>query len=265
MSGLHEVQTGSGRLAGKVAIVTGAASGFGLACTKKFVEEGAKVVAADMNGDGLQKVYPANSQYDQHVQTVTANVTVQADWDKMVKTAVEKFGGLDVLVNNAGTSYKNKPTLEVTEQEYDRVMAVNVKSIFLSVAAAVPALKGRGGGAIINVASIGAMRPRPGLVWYNASKAAVANATKGLAAEFGKDQIRVNALCPLLSGTGLFEQFVGVPYNEENMKKFLFNVPLGRLTDPSDVANICAFLASDEGKFITGVNLEVDGGRAVGA
>lgn len=231
MSGLHEVQTGSGRLAGKVAIVTGtylfqhpqtnytslspasislslslclsspppfhftqkpqvpqltiffvlvwlstgAASGFGLACTKKFVEEGAKVVAADMNGDGLQKVYPANSQYDQHVQTVTANVTVQADWDKMVKTAVEKFGGLDVLVNNAGTSYKNKPTLEVTEQEYDRVMAVNVKSIFLSVAAAVPALKGRGGGAIINVASIGAMRPRPGLVWYNASKAAVAN------------------------------------------------------------------------------------------
>ncbi|KIW53636.1 hypothetical protein PV05_09188 [Exophiala xenobiotica] len=265
MSGLHAVQTGSGRLAGKVAIVTGAASGFGLACTKKFVEEGAKVVAADMNAEGLQKAFSSNSQYDQHVHTLTANVTVQGDWEKMVDAAVSKFGGLDILVNNAGTSYKNKPTLEVTEAEFDKVMSVNVKSIFLSVPAAIPAMKQRGGGSIINIASIGAMRPRPGLVWYNASKAAVANATKGLAAEFGKDQIRVNALCPLLSGTGLFEQFVGVPYNEENMKKFLFNVPLGRLTDPGDVANMCAFLGSDEGKFITGVNLEVDGGRAVGA
>ncbi|KIV80036.1 hypothetical protein PV11_07569 [Exophiala sideris] len=265
MSGLHEVQTGSGRLAGKVAIVTGAASGFGLACTKKFVEEGAKVVAADMNGEGLSKVYSSHSQYDQHVHTLTANVTVQGDWEKMVEAAETKFGGLDIVVNNAGTSYKNKPTLDVTEAEFDKVFAVNVKSIYLSIPPTVAALKKRGGGAIINVASIGAMRPRPGLVWYNASKGAVANATKGLAAEFGKDQIRVNALCPLLSGTGLFEQFVGVPYSEENVNKFLFNVPLGRLTDPSDVANIAAFLGSDEGKFITGVNLEVDGGRAVGA
>ncbi|KAH0839251.1 hypothetical protein AYO21_05667 [Fonsecaea monophora] len=263
MSGLHEVQTGSGKLANKVAIVTGAASGFGLACVRKFIDEGAKVVAADMNEAGLQKAFA--SAAGSHIATVTANVTSSSDWSKMVDIAVSKFGGLDIVVNNAGTSYKNKPTLEVTEEEYDRVMAVNVKSIFLSVAAAVPALKNRGGGSIINIASIGAMRPRPGLVWYNASKGAVANATKGLAAEFGKDQIRVNALCPLLSGTGLFESFVGVPYNEDNMKKFLFNVPLGRLTDPSDVANVAAFLSSDEGRFITGVNLEVDGGRAVGS
>ncbi|OAL34999.1 hypothetical protein AYO20_05714 [Fonsecaea nubica] len=263
MSGLHEVQTGSGKLANKVAIVTGAASGFGLACVRKFIDEGAKVVAADMNEAGLQKAFA--SAAGSHVATVTANVTSSGDWSKMVDIAVSKFGGLDIVINNAGTSYKNKPTLEVTEEEYDRVMAVNVKSIFLSVAAAVPALKNRGGGSIINIASIGAMRPRPGLVWYNASKGAVANATKGLAAEFGKDQIRVNALCPLLSGTGLFESFVGVPYNEDNMKKFLFNVPLGRLTDPSDVANVAAFLSSDEGRFITGVNLEVDGGRAVGS
>ncbi|KIW66268.1 hypothetical protein PV04_08467 [Phialophora macrospora] len=263
MSGLHEVQTGTGRLANKVAIVTGAASGFGLATVRKFIEEGAKVVAADLNEQGLQKAF--TDAADTHVALVTANVTSSADWQKIVDLAVSKFGGLDILVNNAGTSYKNKPTLEVTEDEYDRVFAVNVKSIFLSVAAAIPALKNRGGGAIINVASIGAMRPRPGLVWYNASKGAVANATKGLAAEFGKDQIRINALCPLLSGTGLFETFVGVPYSEENMKKFLFNVPLGRLTDPKDVANVAAFLASDEGKFVTGVNLEVDGGRAVGS
>jgi NAD(P)-dependent dehydrogenase (short-subunit alcohol dehydrogenase family) len=263
MAGLHEVQTGSGKLANKVAIVTGAASGFGLATVRKFIDEGAKVVAADMNEQGLQKAYADAA--DSHVALVTANVTSSADWTKIVDLAVSKFGGLDILVNNAGTSYKNKSTLEVTEEEYDKVMAVNVKSIFLSISVAIPAMKARGGGAIINIASIGAMRPRPGLVWYNASKGAVANATKGLAAEFGKDQIRINALCPLLSGTGLFESFVGVPYNEENMKKFLFNVPLGRLTDPKDVANVAAFLASDEGKFVTGVNLEVDGGRAVGS
>lgn len=128
-----------------------------------------------MNGDGLQKAYSSSSSYSTNVATVTANVTSTSDWEKMVETAVTKFGGLDIVVNNAGTSYRNKPTLEVTEAEFDKVMAVNVKSIFLSVSAVVPALKNRGGGAIINIASIGAMRPRPGLVWYNASKAAVAN------------------------------------------------------------------------------------------
>lgn len=194
MSGLHEVQTGSGKLANKVAIVTGmyisrvhvlerpqphktlylgAASGFGLATVRKFIDEGAKVVAADMNEEGLKKAY--TDVADTHVALVTADVTVAANWGKMVDTALSKFGGLDILVNNAGTSYKNKPTLDVTEEEFDRVMAVNVKSIFLSVSFAVPLMRNRGGGAIINIASIGAMRPRPGLVWYNASKGAVAN------------------------------------------------------------------------------------------
>jgi len=140
---------------------------------------------------------------------------------------------------------------------------VNVKSVFFSIPAAAPALEERGGGAIINIASIGATRPRPGLVWYNASKGAVANATKGLAAEYGPKQIRVNSLLPLLSGTGLFETFVGVPFTPENVKNFLGNVPLGRLTDPTDVAKAALFLASDDGKFITGVNMEVDGGRGV--
>lgn len=159
-------------------------------------------------------------------------------------------------------------------------MAVNVKGIYFSIPAVIPAMQETGGGSIINIASIGAMRPRPGLVWYNASKAAVANvcssyhpyaesnlvqATKGLAAEYGKNNIRVNALCPLLSATPLFESFVGVPPTKENIDKFLFNVPLGRLTDPDDVANMCLYLGSDEGKFVTGVNLEIDGGRAVGA
>ncbi len=153
----------------------GAASGFGLAITQKFLSEGAKVVAADMNASALEKQYPSSSSNASHVATVTANVTSQSDWEKLVSTAEDKFGGLDVVINNAGTSYKNKPTLEVTEEEFDRVMAVNVKSIYWSVPAAVPAMKKRGGGSIVNVASIGAMRPRPGLVWYNASKGAVAN------------------------------------------------------------------------------------------
>ena len=153
--------------------ITGAASGFGLATVRKFIDEGAKVVAADMNEPGLQKAYADAA--DSHVAVVTANVTSSSDWSKLVDLAVSKFGGLDILVNNAGTSYKNKPTLEVTEEEFDKVFAVNVRSIFLSISAAVPALQKRGGGAIINIASIGAMRPRPGLVWYNASKGAVAN------------------------------------------------------------------------------------------
>lgn len=260
---LHDVQTGSGRLSGKVALVTGAASGFGRAITQRFVAEGAKVVAADMNAEGLARSF--GGQPETHVHTITANVTSQDDWKKMVSLAKDKFGGIDILINNAGTSYKNKPTLEVTEAEFDKVMAVNVKSIYFSVPAVIPAMQERGGGSIVNIASIGAMRPRPGLVWYNASKGAVANATKGLAAEYGKHGIRVNALCPLLSATPLFESFVGVPPTEENVKKFLFNVPLGRLTDPNDVANMCLYLSSDEGKFVTGVNLEIDGGRAVGA
>ncbi|RMZ80126.1 hypothetical protein DV737_g3197, partial [Chaetothyriales sp. CBS 132003] len=263
---LHKVQTGSGRLAGKVAIVTGAASGFGLATTQKFLEEGAKVVAADVNTEALETNVAASvassSSLSHRVATITANVTSADDWKAMVDLAETKFGGLDIVVNNAGTSYRNKATVEVTEEEFDKVFAVNVKSVFLSVPVAVPALKRRGGGSIVNVASIGALRPRPGLVWYNASKGA---ATKGLAAEFGKDGIRVNALCPLLSGTGLFETFVGVPATEENKKKFLFNVPLGRLAEAADVANAATYLVSDEGRFITGVNLEVDGGRAVGA
>jgi NAD(P)-dependent dehydrogenase (short-subunit alcohol dehydrogenase family) len=206
---------------------SGAASGFGLATVRKFIAEGAKVVAADMNEQGLQKAYADAA--DSHVALVTANVTSSADWTKMVDLAVSKFGGLDAVINNAGTSYKNKPTLEVTEEEFDKVFAVNVKSIFLSVGAAVPALQKRGGGSIINIASIGAMRPRPGLVWYNSSKGAVANATKGLAAEYGKDQIRVNALCPLLSGTGLFESFVGVPYVSSRLLATRPSLPQGNV------------------------------------
>ncbi|KAH7384889.1 3-ketoacyl-reductase-like protein [Cadophora sp. MPI-SDFR-AT-0126] len=249
------------RLKGKVAIVTGGGSGFGEAISMRFAEEGCKVIVADLDPIGGERV--ANYQPSlMHFRKT--NVALEADWEDLMENTLAKWGRMDILVNNAGTSYKNKPTANVTEDEFDKVFSVNVKSIFHSARHFIPNLINQGeGGSIINIASIGATRPRPGLVWYNASKAAVTNATKGLAAEYGDKQIRVNSVCPLLSGTGLFETFVGVPPTEENFKKFLFNVPLGRLTHPSDVANYCLYLASDEAKFITGTCLEVDGGRGI--
>ncbi|KAK6585086.1 hypothetical protein PZA11_001813 [Diplocarpon coronariae] len=249
------------RLEGKVAIVTGGGSGFGEAIAKRFADEGCKVVVADVDPVGGERV--ANFQ-PHSMFFINTNVAIEADWETLLENSLAKYGRVDILVNNAGTSYKNKPTVDVTEDEFDQVFAVNVKSIFHSARHFIPNLINQGeGGSIINIASIGATRPRPGLVWYNASKAAVTNATKGLAAEYGEKQIRVNSICPLLSATGLFETFVGVPPTEENFNKFLFNVPLGRLTHPTDVANYCLYLASDEAKFVTGTCLEIDGGRGI--
>jgi len=249
------------RLTGKVAIVTGGGSGFGEAISKRFAEEGCKVIVADMDPVGGERVAAYHSK---SMHFIEMNVTKEADWEKTIENTLGLYGRLDILVNNAGTSYKNKPSQEVSEDEFDKVFAVNVKSIFHSSRHFIPTLINQGvGGSMINIASIGATRPRPGLVWYNASKAAVTNATKGLAAEYGEKNIRINSVCPLLCNTGLFETFSGVKYTEENMKKFLFNVPLGRLSQPTDVANYCLYLASDEASFITGTCLEIDGGRGI--
>jgi len=249
------------RLRGKVAIVTGGGSGFGEGISKRFAEEGCKVVVADMDPVGGERVA---AYHPKSMHFIQMNVTSEEDWERCIENTVGLWGRLDILVNNAGTSYKNKPSLDVIEDEFDKVFAVNVKSIFHSSRHFIPNVINQGeGGSMINIASIGATRPRPGLVWYNASKAAVANATKGLAAEYGEKNIRINSVCPLLCNTGLFETFAGVPYTDENMKKFLFNVPLGRLSQPSDIANYCLFLASDEAKFVTGTCLEIDGGRGI--
>ncbi|PLB51964.1 oxidoreductase [Aspergillus steynii IBT 23096] len=249
------------RLHGKVAIVTGGGSGFGAAIARRFGEEGASVIIADINADGGQKVA---AQDPDHLLFQATDVTSAEDWKAVVDTAFEKFGRLDVLVNNAGTTYRNKPTAEVTEAEWERVFNVNVKSIFLGTNAFMPRLMEQGqGGSMINVSSTGASRPRPGLVWYNASKGAVSNATKGLAAEYGPHNIRVNTVSPLLSGTALFSMFTGMPDTPENRDKFIGNVPLGRLTDPDDVANMCLYLASDEGSFVNGTEMIVDGGKCI--
>ncbi|EDN02565.1 oxidoreductase [Histoplasma capsulatum] len=249
------------RLEGKVAIVTGGGSGFGAAIARRYAQEGAKVVVGDINVVGGEKVASENPA---SIAFMKMDVTKEEDWKAVVDQTASKFGQVDILVNNAGTTYRNKPSMEVTIEEFQRVFDVNVKGIFHASKAFIPKLLEQGkGGSIINISSTGASRPRPGLVWYNASKGAVSNVTKGLAAEYGPNQIRVNNVCPLLSGTGLFEMFVGVPDTPENRAKFISNVPLGRLTEPDDVANMCVYLGSEEGAFINGTDMIVDGGKCI--
>ncbi|KAF2167525.1 hypothetical protein M409DRAFT_54123 [Zasmidium cellare ATCC 36951] len=251
-----------GRLANKVALVTGAGSGFGRAIATRFANEGCKVLVSDVNEDGARETAEKIGKSDS-THVMKFDVTSEGEWKRAVGEVENKWGRLDILINNAGWAYKNKPTLDVTTPDFDRVFTINVKSIFHSIPAVIPSLRRAGGGSIINISSIGSERPRPGLVWYNASKAAVTNATRGLAAEYGPDGIRVNALAPLLSGTGLFEQFVGVPHTPENVKTFVEAVPLAGLTDPEDVANYALYLSSDEGAFVTGQNLVIDGGKGI--
>ncbi|KAJ5494922.1 4-formylbenzenesulfonate dehydrogenase TsaC1/TsaC2 [Penicillium diatomitis] len=251
--------TQGNRLQGKVAIVTGAASGFGAAIARRYLEEGARVLGADINWPSQE----APSENPNYV-TLNMNVASKQDWETAIHTASDKFGRLDIVVNNAGTSYRNKPTAEVTEAEWERVFDVNVKSIYYAAQLVMPVLIQQGqGGSMINISSTGATRPRPGLVWYNSSKAAVTNATKGLAAEYGPHNIRVNSVAPLLSGTGLFSMFTGMEDTPENRQKFIGNVPLGRLTEADDIANMCVYLGSDEGRFINGTEMVIDGGKCI--
>ncbi|KAF4548632.1 Enoyl-(Acyl carrier protein) reductase-like protein 33 [Elsinoe fawcettii] len=262
---------GHARLASHVAIVTGGASpqGFGYATAARYLAEGSHVLLGDISpsvnssASALSEL-PTTKSSGAEIVPFTLDVTSRSSWEEAVQLVKEKWGRLDIVVNNAGTTYKNKPTLEVEEEEYLRVMDVNVKSVFWSVKVALPLIIAGGrGGSLINVSSTGSIRPRPGLVWYNASKGAVSNATKGLAAEFGPHGVRVNAICPLLSATALFSQFVGVEDTEENRKKFWESIPLQRLTEPVDVANAAVYLASPEGAFVTGSLFEVDGGRCI--
>lgn len=248
------------RLKDKVAIVTGAASGFGRGIAELFAAEGARVVVADINGEGAQTV--AAGLHGGAIATAT-NVTKREDVFAMVRAAVETFGGLDILVNNAGVTHINQSLMTVSEEDFDRIYAVNVKSIYLTTLASVPEMEKRGGGSIINTASTAGVRPRPGLTWYNGSKGAALVLTKSMAAELASRNIRVNAINPVIGETGMIEQFMGLPDTPENRAKFLGGIPLGRFSKPSDIANAALFLADPASAFITGAAIEVDGGRCI--
>ena len=253
------------RLKDKVAIVTGGGSGFGEAIAKRFAEEGAKLIVNDIDDAGGTRVAREieSAQGQGSAIYVRADVSRNEDVAALIKSSLDRYGRLDIMVNNAGITHVNQPMLDVGEAEFDRIFAVNVKAIYLAAKHLVPVLRKQGaGGVIINTASTAGIRPRPGLVWYNGSKGAVITLTKGMAAELGADQIRVNALCPVAGDTPLLPSFLG-GNTEVHRQKFIATVPLGRLSMPKDVANAALYLASDEAEFITGVALEVDGGRCI--
>jgi 3-oxoacyl-[acyl-carrier protein] reductase len=243
------------RLKGKAAIVTGAASGFGAGIARRFAAEGAQVIVNDLSPQGESVAKEIGGRF------VQGDVTQSADWARLVRAAGDK---LDIVVNNAGWTHRNRPFLEVSEADFDRVYAVNVKSVYLSAMHAVPVFRRRGGGCFVNIASTAGVRPRPGLSVYNSSKGAVILLSKSMAAEFGPDKIRVNCVNPVFSPeTGLSAEFAGGALTEEMKRKFMATIPLGRFSTPLDVANACLYLASDEAAFVSGVCIEVDGARCV--
>jgi len=252
-----------GRLAGKVAIVTGAGSGFGEGIARRFAEEGAAVVVNDIAEAGAKRVAREIGERGGKAAVAIADVSRDADVKRLVESALADCGRLDIVVNNAGTTHRNRPLLEVGEDEFDRIYAVNVKSLFLTARHAVPHFRRAGGGCFITIASTAGVRPRPGLTWYNGSKGAAIVTSRSMAAELGPDNIRVNVINPVIGETGLLETFMGVPDTPENRKKFVATIPMGRMSRPLDIANAAVFLASDEAAFVTGACLEVDGGRCV--
>ena len=242
------------RLKDKIAIVTGGASGFGKGIAERFIEEGAKVIVADINAElGAETAKEVGADFVQC--DVTDNDAVAA----MVGHATGTYGRLDIMVNNAGMPQINSPMLETDEATFDKIFAVNVKSIYLSAVHAVPVMRKQGGGVFLNTASTAGLRPRPGLTWYNASKGAAITLTKSMAVELAPEQIRVNALCPVAGDTPMLDAFLG----ENKYEAFVATVPIGRLSTPLDIANAALYLCSDEAAFITGVCMEVDGGRCI--
>jgi len=252
------------RFDGRTVIVTGAGSGFGEAIATRFAREGARVVVADVNEESGRRVASAIAAEGGTARFVRTDVSRSADVKAMIDEACSAFGGLDVLVNNAGFSHRTMPLWELPEEEYERVFATNVRGVYLGCKYAVPVMKQRGGGVIVNTASIGAVAPRPGITAYNATKGAVITMTRGLAVEVAPFKIRVNAVNPVAAETGFMKGAVGVEkLPEEFRKQLVATIPLGRLTEPRDVAAAVLFLASPDAEFLTGVCLPVDGGRSI--
>jgi 3-oxoacyl-[acyl-carrier protein] reductase len=252
------------RVQNKSIIVTGAGSGIGEGIAKRLAQEGAAIIVNDVNSAAGEKVVREIKAVGGTATFFAADVTKSSDMKALVATAVQRHGRLDVMVNNAGWTHRNRPALEVPEDEFDKCYAVNVKSIYLATIHAVPEFRKAGGGSFINIASTAGVRPRPGLTWYNGSKGAVITTSKSLAAELGPDNIRVNCINPVFNPTtGLGADFAGGPLTEERLSKFRSSIPLGRFSTALDVANAALYLASDEAAFISGVCIEVDGARCV--
>jgi 3-oxoacyl-[acyl-carrier protein] reductase len=247
------------RLSNKIAIVTGAGSGFGAAIARAYIKENAKVILADVN---LEAARGIAAELGDNASAVACDVTQFDQVQAMVRHCVERFGVPSIVVNNAGTTHRNQSMISVTEQDFDRVFAVNVKSLYRSAKHCVPYFRQKGGGAFINIASTAGVRPRPGLVWYNGSKGAAIVCSRAMAVELAPDKIRVNVVNPVAGDTPLLGMFMGSD-TPEMRAKFIASIPLGRLSKPLDIANACLYLASDEAEFITGACLEVDGGRCV--
>ena len=252
------------RLNNKVAIVTGSGSGFGEGIAKRYAEEGALVIVNDIDAGSGNRVADAMRKAGGAAAFVRADVASDAGWAALIAATLKHYGRIDIVVNNAGWTHRNKPFMEVTEAEFDKVYAINVKSIYLSARHALPVFRGQGGGCFVNIASTAGLRPRPGLTVYNGSKGAVILMSKSMAAEFGPDQVRVNCINPVFCpDTALSAEFAGGENTPQVQARFMATVPLGRLSTTLDIANAALFLASDEAAFITGACLEVDGGRCI--
>jgi len=246
------------RLEGKVAIVTGGASGFGAGIVRKFAAEGAKVLVADINLEGAEALARELGQKAAHV-----DVSKDGSVNQLAAVALMAFGKVDILVNNAGVSHLPAPMDEISEADFDRVFNVNIKSVYLTARHLVPHFKARKTGAILNVASTAAVSPRPRLSWYNASKGWMVTATKSMAIELAPFGVRVNAINPVAGETPLLKTFMGGEDTPEVRARFLSTIPLGRFSTPEDMGNAACFLCSDEASMITGVAMEVDGGRVI--
>jgi 3-oxoacyl-[acyl-carrier protein] reductase len=245
------------RLRDKSAVVTGAGSGFGAGIARKFAAEGARVMLADINESAAKEVAAGIGGIAQQVDVASGESVA-----RMAAEAAAAFGSIDILVNNAGVTHLPAPLEDVSEADFDRVLAVNCKSVYLTARALVPMMKRAGSGAILNVASTAGLSPRPRLNWYNASKGWMITATKAMAVELAPAGIRVNAICPVAGETPLLKSFMGED-TPEMRAKFLATIPIGRFSTPEDMGNAACFLCSDEASMITGVALEVDGGRCI--
>ena len=252
------------RVKDKSIIVTGSGGGIGEGIARRLAAEGARVIVNDINAELGEKAVAAIVKAGGTASFFAADVTKSNQVKALVDAAVERYGRLDAMVNNAGWTHRNQPALDVSEDDFDKCYAINVKSIYLATIHAVPVFRSQGGGSFINIASTAGVRPRPGLSWYNGSKGAVITTSKSLAAELGPDNIRVNCVNPVFNpDTALSADFAGGPLDEERLARFRASIPLGRFSTALDVANAVLYLASDEADFISGVCIEVDGARCV--